>query len=133
MLTINFTVGSRYLVNRPYLREAAQKLLADQRLDNAQVEVMIVGERKMKALNEEIVGHEGVTDVLSFPHHEKNDLNDFPLPEGVPPILGEVVICYPEAVTQARKRGKLVDEQIRFYLEHGLMHLLGHHHNDGMT
>ena len=132
MLTINFTIGSRYLVNRSFLRQAAQELLLTQGLDHVQVDVTIVGERKMKALNEDVVGHQGVTDVLSFPHHEKNELNDFPLPAGIPPILGEIVICYPVAVTQARKRGKLVDEQVRFYLEHGLMHLLGHHHNDGM-
>jgi probable rRNA maturation factor len=87
----------------------------------------------MKHLNETVVKHEGVTDVLSFPHHEKDQLHDWPLPAGVPPQLGEIVICFPVAVKEAKTRGKMVDAQLKFYLEHGLMHLLGHHHNDGMS
>ena len=132
MYNINFHVGSTYRVNRPLLRQAAINLLEEQGIEAAEVEVSIIGQRKMADLNENIVHHQGVTDVLSFPHHERGELNDFPLPPGLPPQLGEIVICYPVAVQQARKRGKLVDQQIKFYLEHGLMHLLGHHHDDGM-
>lgn len=133
MITVNFTIGSRYPVNRRLLRQATKELLFDQGITNAEVEVDIVGSRKMIDLNENIVKHKGVTDVLSFPQHERDQLDDFPLPEGLAPHLGSVVICYPVAVAEARKRGKLVDDQLRFYLEHGLMHLLGYHHNDGMS
>ena len=133
MINVNFDIGSRYPVNRRLLRQAARELLVDRGLDNAEVEISIVGQRKMTHLNEEIVGHKGVTDVLSFPQHERDQLDDFPLPEGAPTRLGLIMICYPVAVDQARKRGKLVDDQLRFYLEHGLMHLLGFHHNDGMS
>jgi probable rRNA maturation factor len=51
------------------------------------------------------------------------------LPEDVPPHLGDIVISFPEAVRAAKRFGKLVDKQICFYLEHGLMHLLGYHHD----
>ena len=132
MMSINFNIGSRYPVNRDFLRQAAISLLEKQHIAAAELDVTIVGTRKMKDLNERLVGHQGVTDVLSFPHHEKNELHDFPLPPGLPPILGEIVICFPVAVASARKRRQLVDEQLRFYLEHGMMHLLGFHHQDGM-
>jgi len=65
---------------------------------------------------------------LSFPQHEKNKLDDFPLPEGVPPHLGDIVVCFPVAVKEAEKFGRLVDDQISFYVEHSLLHLLGYHH-----
>jgi len=66
--------------------------------------------------------------VLSFPQHEKKQLNDFPLPSGEPTHLGEIVISFPQAVVMAKRYGKMVDDQLSLYLEHGLMHLLGYHH-----
>lgn len=128
MLTINLHVGSRYPVDRKKIREAAKQILKENSIDHAQVDVSIVGKRKIKQLNESELKHMGETDVLSFPQHEKNELYDFPLPEGVPPHLGDIVISFPEAVKTARRYGKLVDDQICFYLQHGMMHLLGYHH-----
>lgn len=130
MIQVNLFVQSRYLVDRKRIRKTVEKVLAENQLSSAQVDVSIVGERKMKELNESKLKHEGTTDVLSFPQHEKNQLNDFPLPEGLPPHLGDVVVSFPEAVKNARKYGKMVDDQICFFIEHGLMHLLGYHHDD---
>lgn len=128
MITINLFVGSRYPVNRKAIRNTARQVLEEYKISHAQVDVSIVGVRKIKLLNEGILKHEGTTDVLSFPQHEHNKLDDFPMPEGIPPHLGDVVISFPEAVITARKFGKRVDDQICFYLQHGLMHLLGYHH-----
>ncbi|MBQ6154632.1 rRNA maturation RNase YbeY [bacterium] len=130
MITINLLVNSRFLVDRKMMRQRATAFLQAHQIEAAIVDVHIVGSHKIKKLNEQI-GHEGVTDVLSFPQYDPQEEN-FALPPGVPRHLGDIVINYAEAVNQARKRGKLVDEQIWFYLEHGLLHLLGYHHNDGM-
>lgn len=129
MIQTNLFVGSRFPVDRKRIRSCIQSFLQDQGVDHAQVDVSIVGSRKIKELNESQLKHEGRTDVLSFPQHEKNQLQDFPLPEGIPPHLGDLVVCFPEAVKNAKKFGKRVDDQICFYLEHGLMHLLGYHHD----
>lgn len=130
MIQTNLFVGSRYPVNRKKLRDLVKKVMQDQGIENVQVDVMIVGERKIKELNEKRLKHTGVTDVLSFPQHEKKDLlNDFPLPKGSLPHLGDVVICFPVAVRAAKRFGKMVDDQLCFYLEHGLMHLMGYHHD----
>ena len=130
MIKTNLFVGSRYPINRKKLRDTVKKVIANQGIDNAQVDVMIVGKRKIKELNEKRLKHRGVTDVLSFPQHERKDqLNEFPLPEGEPPHLGEIVICFPIAVQAAKRFGKMVDDQLCFYLEHGLMHLMGYHHD----
>ncbi len=128
MLIINLHVGSRFPINRKKLRETAQLVLKENNIDHAQIDISVVGKRKIKHLNESELKHAGETDVLSFPQHEKNDLYDFPLPEGVPPHLGDVVISFPEAVSSAKRYGKLVDDQLCFYLQHGMMHLLGYHH-----
>ncbi len=129
MIVINLYIGSRYPVNRAKLRKAAREVLKNNGIDHAQVDISVVGKRKIKKLNESELKHEGTTDVLSFPIHEKNSLNDFPLPEGIPPHLGDIVVSFPEAVNTAKRYGKLVDDQICFYLQHGMMHLLGYHHD----
>lgn len=129
MIVVNLFIGSRYPVNRALLRETVIKMMHDHNVEHIQVDISVVGKRKIKELNESKLLHQGTTDVLSFPQHERHQLNDFPLPLGVPPHLGDVVISYPEAVDTARRHGKMVDQQLCFYLEHGLMHLLGYHHD----
>ena len=128
MIKINISVSSRYAVSRRKLRQKALEIIRKHKLDNVQLDVWIVGKRKIKELNEKHLNHEGTTDVLSFPQHEKKKLNDFSLPQGEAIHLGEVVISFPEAVATAKRYGKMVDDQLSFYLEHGLMHLLGYHH-----
>lgn len=128
MIVTNVMIGSRFSVNRRKLRTTVERVLRDNGIDHAQVDVSVVGARKIKALNESQLKHQGETDVLSFPQHERHQLNDFPMPEGLPPHLGDIVISFPEAVRTAKRFGKLVDDQLCFYLEHGLMHLLGFHH-----
>ena len=128
MISVNLFIGSRYLVDRDKLRVFTAKVLREHGIDHAQVDVSIVGVRKIQTLNEKNLGHAGPTDVLSFPLHERQALNDVPLPPQVPPHLGDVVISFPESVKLARRYGKRVDDQICFYLEHGLLHLMGYHH-----
>ena len=130
MIQVNLFVGSRYPVNRKKIRQRVKEVLSEYGIDHAQVDISIVGKRKIKTLNESKLEHEGTTDVLSFPQHDKGKLDDFPLPPNVPPHLGDIVISYPAALENARRFGKLVDEQICFFVEHGLMHLLGYHHDD---
>lgn len=128
MIQINFYIGSRYPVDRKKLRAKAKEVLMRQGVHHAQFDVSIVGKRKIQTLNEEKLNHAGPTDVLSFPHHDRAQLMEVPLPQEVPPHMGDVVISFPEAVSTARRFGKRVDDQLCFYLEHGLMHLLGYHH-----
>lgn len=130
MIKTNLFIGSRYPVNRRLIKATVERVLQEHALDNVQVDVSIVGARKITTLNEKYLKHDGPTDVLSFPHHDKGQLTDFPLPAEALIHLGDVVISFPEAVRMAKRFGKLVDQQICFYLEHALLHLLGYHHDD---
>lgn len=128
MIQIDLFVQSRYPVNRQQLRAHVAKVLQRHAVEHVQVEISVVGARKIKVLNESELKHEGTTDVLSFPFHERHQLEDFPLPPGLPPHLGDIVISYPAAVANARRYHRLVDDQICFFAEHALLHLLGYHH-----
>ncbi|MBU1033735.1 rRNA maturation RNase YbeY [Patescibacteria group bacterium] len=130
MIKVNLFVGSRYPVNRHKIKETVEKVLTEHNISSAQVDVSIVGARKITTLNEKYLKHQGPTDVLSFPQHDKGQLEDVPMPEGEVVHLGDIVISFPEAVRMAKRFGKMVDQQICFYLEHALLHLLGYHHDD---
>jgi ssRNA-specific RNase YbeY (16S rRNA maturation enzyme) len=111
----NLYIGSRYPVKRQQLRETVKRVLNERGISHAQVDISIVGSRKIKELNESKLGHSGTSDVLSFPQHNKGQIQDVPLPEELAPHLGDVVISFPEAVKIARRFGRLVDAQINFY------------------
>ena len=130
MIKANLFVGSRYPVDRKKINATVKRVMDEHGIDNVQVDVSIVGARKITTLNEKHLKHQGPTDVLSFPQHDKGQLQDIPLPDGELIHLGDVVISFPEAVRTAKRFGKMVDQQICFYLEHALLHLLGYHHDD---
>lgn len=144
MNSVLLSVGSRYPVNRKKIRQFVLGFFAARNLDNLLVNISIVGERKITELNQEFLHHEGSTDVLSFPQYEKgsdvdyestlepkpveNPTGPFVNPPMEKKVLGDIVVCFPEVVRQAMKRGKMVDDHICSLVEHGLLHLLGVHH-----
>lgn len=131
MIVTSISVGSRYPVSRKVIRECVERVLGEHHVLDAQVSVSIVGTRRMIELNEGLMKHEGVTDVLSFPQFDPEQPGKvFPHVLTNPDLshLGDIVVCFPEAIKTARKLGRMVDYQICFLVEHGLMHLLGVHH-----
>jgi len=132
MIKAHINADGKYPVNRGRIRALVTKFLDSKRITgDVQVSISIVGDRKMKLLNEKYKSHIGTTDVLSFPYSALDPITHtkgfvFPSDEGM--ILGDIIVSYPEARKRAMKRGKLVDDVIDFLIEHGLKHLTGEHH-----
>ncbi|MEA2020423.1 MAG: rRNA maturation RNase YbeY [Patescibacteria group bacterium] len=81
----------------------------------------LVDDNKMKELNEKYRDQEGVTDVLSFEIKEATEDGIF--------LLGEVVVDKEKAEEQAKEIGKEVEEEVADLIRHGVLHLLGKHHD----
>lgn len=77
---------------------------------------------EMAALNLEHMGHDGPTDVLSFP------LDPFGSEEPGPSLVGDVVICPAVAVESAPGHAGTVDDEVALLVVHGLLHIVGHDH-----
>jgi probable rRNA maturation factor len=122
---------------------AQQVLVAEGVRGEAELSVLFVDEAAIAALNERFLGHEGPTDVLSFP------IEDEPLAGGrspdsggpgpgwappepgmVPTLIGDVVICPEVAFRQAPEHAGNFDDEIALLLVHGILHLLGMDHED---
>ena len=122
MIRVKISADSKYPVERKRIRNAVKIVTDEYGLKQGVVEVLVVGERKMTDLNKKWMKRQGPTDVLSFPMEGGFDEIDGPY------ILGDVVVCYPQAVKQAGEKNILVDDEIDALVEHGVRHLLGEHH-----
>lgn len=133
MIKIIIKSESRYPVDRKKLRSFLEKVLGRYNIvDGVQVDVSFVGDRKMTALNKEHMKREGTTNVLSFPllndYKQSGAERSFVLPPDDVLRLGDIVISYPQARKEAMVYNRTVDGQINKLAEHGLLHLLGEHH-----
>ena len=94
---------------------------------NADVNVMLLGKRKMESLGKKYLSkNEPVHNVLSFASSESGAKFISP-PDNIL-HLGDIVVCYPVAVTEANRDGVLIDKKVIELLKHGAYHLLGIHH-----
>lgn len=111
------------------MRKGLIKILTEHKLtENVEMAVIVVGKRKMTKLHIEHMDLPGPTDVLSFPLVDSADNRPFVASPDDILRLGDVVVCYPVAVEQALEKQVVLDTKLQFLAEHGLMHLLGHHH-----
>jgi len=85
------------------------------------IEINIVGDEKIKELNNQHRGHNQATDVLSFAHPISEQPEDIL-------ALGALVISEATAARQAREAGVTTEQEINSLAGHGLLHLLGYHH-----
>ena len=100
---------------------------------NAEVGVTIVDDEEIRELNRDYRGNDKVTDVLSFPQFETHDdiFSDISEDgEGVVTLLGDVVICYDQAIRQAEEYGTGVKRELTYLFVHSICHLFGYDHED---
>lgn len=93
----------------------------DKRHPDAEVSVRIVDEAEMRALNGRYRHQSRPTNVLSFPAELPADLDL--------PLLGDVVVCAPVVLREAREQGKSSEAHWAHMLVHGTLHLLGYDHD----
>lgn len=95
----------------------------------AEVSVSFVDNDEIKTLNAEHRNKDNDTDVLSFPIYDSGDYK--PNPETGAVTLGDIVMSIEKAVEQANLFGHSLQREIAFLTVHSMLHLLGHHHEEG--
>lgn len=100
--------------------------LADQ-VGRMEVSVLLADDRTVHGLNRQYRGQDRPTNVLSFAALDAAS----PPPEFGPLLLGDVVIAYETAAAEAARDGKTIPQHLSHLVVHGVLHLLGHaHEND---
>jgi len=118
-------VESRYKVNRKRIRKMVHSILQSHNvIGPVEVSLAFVGDRKMRELSKKYKGEDKTRNILSFSLHEGERVI---LPTDTL-RLGDIVISYPVLIQESAKEDMLVDDRIDMLVEHGLLHLLGLHH-----
>ena len=128
--------------------EAAAKYL--KLPEGIELDLSIVSNEDIQALNRDYRGLDKPTDVLSFAltevsseydvdfahldlaeeAEETEDLEEteFEDEEAIPQHLGDIIISYPRAQEQAQDYGHSLDRELAFLAVHGFLHLNGYDH-----
>jgi probable rRNA maturation factor len=116
MVAVDVSNRSGVAVDEESAVSVARDVLAAEGIDDGELGLAFVAPEESRALKREHLGVDEATDVLSFPIDGAD-----PVAEGVPRLLGDVVLC-----------PQVVGEQWRAPLVHGLLHLLGYDHGAEM-
>jgi probable rRNA maturation factor len=95
-----------------------------------EVGLVIASGERVRELNRDYLGEDEPTDVLAFSALGEEGDPPFVLPPDGLLHLGEVIIAYPRAVTQAAEHGHPLQRELAILLIHGLLHLLGYDHDE---
>lgn len=129
MIRVYVTKQSNYPVSSPKIKKSLREFFAKNGIvSDAEVSVAIVGEAKMKKLaHDHLRESNNVHNVLSFVEEDTKINFQYPSRDVIP--LGEIVVCYPKVVEEAKNENKIIETKLIELLEHGAEHLMGMHHS----
>ncbi len=120
-------------INEKFLQNVAEKVLKNlpklaKKIKKIEIDLVVIGEKRMRSLNRGWRGKDKATDVLSFGNEGKNVKLKFVIPTDGTINLGQIFICAFVAARQARQYGASNQEEIARLLVHGILHLAGYDH-----
>jgi len=118
-INIRQTVKTKILSSQK-IRQAVITVLKELKKDKLELSVTLIGDKKMKALNNLYRGKNQTTDVLSFStdKHPQIGHDDW----------GDIFISIPQILRQAKELKVPAKEELIRMLVHGVLHLAGYDH-----
>jgi len=118
--------------NAATLVEAAARLALNREKapSGAVVDVTLGDDQTQRALNSTWRGKDASTNVLAFPLASLGADPAAAPPPGVPLLLGDVVLAFETVSREAAEQQKPFADHLRHLVVHGVLHLLGHDHDD---
>ena len=112
MVKINVSKQSNYPISGIKVRKFLQKFFKDHGIvSSAECHVSFVSEAKMKTFGKKYYKNDTKThNVFSF---VESEVPDFKYPNNLMQ-LGEIVVCFPIALAEAKKENKLIEEKVRY-------------------
>jgi len=136
---INIIVNSdpRYPISKLGIQATVLEILKQHKVHgNLEIGVAVVGDRKMHEINKKFRGQDASTNILTFAIEDPVSSSNLQHIRNVGFVkapdkvlrLGDIMISYPQVVSDAALEGVSIEEELRFLVEHGTRHLLGIHH-----
>lgn len=103
-------------------RQAAAATLADAATEQGELCVLLADDARMRELNHAWRGQDRATNVLAFPAPQGA--------AGAPRLLGDVVLAAETVLREANEQAIPVRDHLAHLVVHGVLHLLGHDHEN---
>lgn len=141
-MTINIEKISKKIIDIDYEaiinKVVKQTLLIEQVPCDIEVNVILVDNEEIRKLNNQYRNKDQVTDVLSFPlidHEQIGDIqtiiNHMPQYfniESKELVLGDIIVSVEKTIEQAYEYGHSIERELGFLITHSMLHLLGYDH-----
>lgn len=101
----------------------AERLLAALQRADQELSLVLCDDAFIRPLNASWRGKDSATDVLSFPQAEGDAAGAL--------ALGDLVISVETAAAAAAQLGHSLQDELKVLLVHGVLHLIGHDHEQG--
>ena len=109
-------------VDEDSLSKVCQNFLNENALEDSELLIRLVSPVEIQVLNKEYRDKNQVTNVLSFQSDIPEEVEES--------ILGDVVICVDVVREEALFGNKKFGDHLTHMAVHGILHLLGHDHED---
>jgi probable rRNA maturation factor len=127
MVKINVSKQSNYPVSGVNVRKSLQDFFKNNGIvSNAECHVSFVNEAKMLTLAKKYYKDTQLHNVFSF---VESEVPNFKHIDNIM-HLGEIVVCFPQVLKEAKHEGKLIEEKVLELIGHSALHLLGIHHEE---
>jgi probable rRNA maturation factor len=110
-------------IDRKLITSVTREVLASLKLQDRDLSILFVDDRKMTVMNKEFFGKDRPTNVISFSYLE-----------GMPgEALGDVIISVERAADEARAAAIPFYERLFHLIVHGIVHIIGYDHVKGKS
>ena len=132
MIKFDFTNETKIKVGKQFFQKYVERLykvlkpMIDKKLfkRDGNIELILVGDKKIHELNKEYRKKDKPTDVISFAYLE---VTEYEKSEG-DIIVGDIFISVDTAKMQARDKGHDLKRELAILFVHGLLHVFGFDH-----
>jgi len=133
MLKFGFDNETKIKIGAAFFKKYVEKLYKVMKKDidkkllkrDGTIDLVLVGDKKIQAMNKEYRKKDKPTDVISFAYlevteyeHEEGDI-----------IVGDIFISMDTAKRQAKEKGHDLKKELAILFVHGLLHCMGLDHN----
>lgn len=133
MLKFGFVNETKEKIGKPFFKKYVDKFYEvlrgriDKKLlkKDGQIDLVLVGNKQIQALNREYRKKDCPTDVISFAYLEVTEFEK----ECGEVIVGDIFISVDMARGQAREKGHNLKMEMAILFVHGLLHCFGFDHN----
>ncbi|MDD3303969.1 MAG: rRNA maturation RNase YbeY [Clostridia bacterium] len=117
-----------------YIYDIIYSILEEEKIDNDKVYISIetVSKEKIKEINKEYRNIDKVTDVLSFPIYDRDEIKLLSKQKEEKKLreieLGDIFLCLDVIEQQAEEYATGVFREVLYMITHGICHLVGYDH-----